>query len=98
MSNTSFVFLFLLLSLKIVNFFPFSLFFTVNFVQVESLQDKLQALDTTSKTQQDLSNRTIRELRDQLTLLTADTGHKDQQLLSLRRERDRLNRELQTKV
>lgn len=58
----------------------------------------MQAVELASKQQQDLSNRTVLELKEQVSRLTAEAGRKEQLVLSLKKERDRLSREHQTKV
>ena len=67
-------------------------------VQNVSLQKSLQTLEGSSKQQFDLSNRTIRELKERMERLSLEGTQKDQQLQNLRKEVDHFVREKQTKV
>jgi len=75
--------------------------FTVGYlglVQNVSLQKSFQTLEGSSKQQLDLSNRTIRGLKERMERLSLEGTQKDQQLQNLRKEVDRYKREKQTKV
>ena len=58
----------------------------------------LQTLEVNSKQQQELSNRTVRELKEHLDRVMLENTQKDQLLQANRKERDRLVRENQAKV
>lgn len=51
-----------------------------------------------SKQQQELSNRTVKELKEHLDRVMLESGQKEQLLLAVKKERDRLGRENQAKV
>lgn len=67
-------------------------------LQATALQQTLQAMELSSKQQASLSNRSLSELKEKVSRLNAELGKKDQQLTSLKRERERLVRERQAKV
>lgn len=67
-------------------------------LQTATLQKSLQAIESNSKQQHELSNRTVRELKEHLDRVMLENMQKEQQLLALKKERDRLSRENQTKV
>ena len=67
-------------------------------LQTTTLQKSLQAIESNSKQQQELSNRTMRELKEHLDRVMQENTQKEQLLLALKKERDRLSRENQTKV
>ena len=51
-----------------------------------------------SKQQQELSNRTVRELKEHLDRVMLESSQKEQLLQAVKKERDRLSRENQAKV
>ena len=61
-------------------------------------QKTLQAMEMTSKQQQEFSNRTIRDLQEQLSRLSIESSQQEQLAQMVRNERDRLVREQQAKV
>ena len=61
-------------------------------------QKTLQAMDMTSKQQQEFTNRTVRDLKEQLSRLTIENNQQEQLAQAVRKERDRLAREQQAKV
>ena len=67
-------------------------------LQALAFQKTLQTVEMTSKQQQELSNKTVKELREQLSRMTTQASQREQIALSLRNERDRLKREQQTRV
>ncbi len=62
------------------------------------MQKSLQTLEASSKQQLELSNRTVRELRERLDRLSLEEQQKDRQVQDLRKEVDQYAREKQTKV
>ncbi len=58
----------------------------------------LQTLEVKSKQQQELSNRTVRELKEHLDRVMLENTQKNQLIQIMKKERDRLVRENQTKV
>lgn len=67
-------------------------------MQCATLQKSLQTLEAKSKQQQELSNRTVRELKEHLDRVMLEGAQKEQTLQAVKKERDRLARENQTKV
>lgn len=61
-------------------------------------QKTLQAMEMTSKQQQEFSNRTIRDLQEQLSRLSIESSQQEQLAQMVRNERDRLVRDQQAKV
>ena len=58
----------------------------------------LQTMEVNSKQQQELSNRTMKELKEHLDRVMLENTQKDQLLQAIKKERDRLIRENQAKV
>lgn len=63
-----------------------------------TLQMALQTMEVNSKQQQELSNRTVKELKEHLDRVMLENTQKDQLLQVIKKERDRLIRENQAKV
>ena len=66
--------------------------------QVIAHQKTLQAMEMTSKQQQEFTNRTVRDLKDKLSRLTIENTQQEQLSQAVRSERDRLLRDQQAKV
>lgn len=67
-------------------------------MQMLSYHKTLQAMEATSKQQQEYTNRTIRDLKEQLSRATIENSQQEQLAQAVRKERDRLLREQQAKV
>ena len=61
-------------------------------------QKTLQAMEMASKQQQEFSNRTIKDLQEQLSRLSIESSQQEQLAQMVRNERDRLVRDQQAKV
>jgi hypothetical protein len=55
-------------------------------------------MEQNAKQQQELSQRTMRELKEHLDRVMLENTQKEQLILALKKERDRLNRENQAMV
>lgn len=66
--------------------------------QAMAYQKTLQTMEMTTKQQQEFTNRTVRDLKDQLSRLTIESAQQEQLTQAIRVDRDRLIREQQAKV
>lgn len=67
-------------------------------LQSVTLQKSLQVIEINSKQQQELSNRTVKELKEHLDRVILESTQREQLVNTVRKEKDRLIRENQMKV